>query len=59
MPDAAFDYAKTHCAQCKYGWRRDLTDGAEIMICLLDRQPVSRTVTRCNRYNREPDAQAI
>ena len=59
MPETVSDYAKTHCAQCKYGWSRDMADGGEFMICLLDRQQVYKTMTRCNRYKRDPDAPTI
>jgi hypothetical protein len=54
MPEAIPDYTKTHCMQCKYGWSRGTSEGAEVLFCLLDRQPVFKNITRCNQYKLDP-----
>ena len=30
------------------------SEGAEILFCLLDRQPVFKNITRCNQYKPDP-----
>ena len=53
-PELLPTYVSTHCAICAYGWTRRGrdADGAECTItwCLLDREPVWRDMTFCDRY---------
>jgi hypothetical protein len=44
------DFATTHCSQCQAGWTRTGVDGAKIIVCLLDREPVLATMTDCDRF---------
>ena len=57
MPET--DYAKTHCTQCKYGWSRGMSEGPEILFCLLDKKPVPKNMAHCNRYELKPESRAI
>ena len=44
------DFAVTHCMRCEAGWTRSGADGAKVIICLLDREPVLTNMTDCDRY---------
>ena len=44
------DFACTHCMQCTAGWTRRGENGAQIVVCLLDQQPVLTNMTDCDRY---------
>ena len=44
------DFALTHCMRCQAGWTRLGENGAKIIVCLLDREPVLTTMTDCDRY---------
>ncbi|MGO9475871.1 MAG: hypothetical protein ACLPWS_21060 [Rhodomicrobium sp.] len=43
------DFATTHCMNCEAGWTRE-GEGARIVICLLDREPVLPSLTDCDRF---------
>jgi hypothetical protein len=47
---ASTDYATTHCMRCQAGWTRQGADGAKVIVCLLDREPVFANMTDCDRY---------
>jgi hypothetical protein len=51
------DFATTHCMKCEYGWTRRGADGAKIVVCLLDREPVLPSMTDCDRF--EPKEEAV
>ncbi len=44
------DFAITNCMQCQAGWTRCGENGAKIIVCLLDREPVLTTMPACDRY---------
>ena len=44
------DFAVTHCMRCEAGWTRHLEGGKKAIVCLLDREPVLRNMTSCDRY---------
>jgi hypothetical protein len=50
-PDA---FAAQYCVKCKAGWTRAAKNGA-LTVCLLDREPILRGMTDCDRY--EPKEQ--
>ena len=43
-------FATSHCANCAAGWTRTGKDGGQLIVCLLDREPVLPDMTGCNRY---------
>ena len=45
-PDA---FAAQYCTRCKAGWTRTGRNGA-LTVCLLDREPVLRGMTDCDRF---------
>jgi hypothetical protein len=51
------DFVTTHCMNCAAGWTRQGENGAKIVVCLLDREPVLNTMTDCDRF--EPREEAI
>jgi len=44
------DFALTHCMKCEAGWTRRGKDGAKVIFCLLDREPVWSNMTDCDRF---------
>lgn len=44
------EFVKTHCKICAAGWVRTGQEGAEVIVCLLDREPVKAGLTGCNRF---------
>jgi hypothetical protein len=36
--------------RCEAGWTRSGQNGARIIVCLLDREPVLNTMTDCDRF---------
>jgi hypothetical protein len=48
-PGTPTDFATTHCMQCEAGWTRS-GQGASVIICLLDREPVFTNMTSCDHY---------
>jgi hypothetical protein len=51
------NFATTHCMNCEAGWTRKGPDGAKVVVCLLDREPVLPSMTDCDRF--EPKAEAV
>jgi hypothetical protein len=49
-------FAASHCVQCKAGWTRSGKDGARLVVCLLDREPVLLDMVDCDRYEANPAA---
>ena len=47
-PSTAFP--RTHCMRCEAGWTRSGQNGARVIVCLLDREPVLNTMTDCDRF---------
>jgi hypothetical protein len=43
------DFAITHCTKCEAGWSR-CGQGASVIVCLLDREPVFTNMTSCDHY---------
>ena len=52
-------YAATHCKNCAAGWTRTGTEGGELTICLLDREPVLANMTNCDRFERKEEGVSI
>jgi hypothetical protein len=50
------DFATTHCMKCEAGWTRKGPDGAIVVVCLLDREPVLPSMTDCDRFQRREEA---
>ena len=50
LPLEVSDFAVTHCMRCEAGWTRHLEGGRKAIVCLLDREPVLRNMTSCDRY---------
>jgi hypothetical protein len=46
FPDA---FAAHYCVRCKAGWTRAGRNGA-LTVCLLDREPVLKGMTDCDRF---------
>ncbi len=44
------NFATARCMQCQAGWTRQGDNGAMVVVCLLDREPVITTMTACDRY---------
>lgn len=51
-------FAKTHCAICAAGWVRIGQEGAEVIVCLLDREPVKAGLMGCNKFEL-PEAEPL
>jgi hypothetical protein len=47
---APASFAVTHCRKCAAGWTRTLSDAGVVTVCLLDREPVLKNMTHCDRY---------
>jgi len=45
-------YAASHCRNCESGWTRTGTEGGEVTVCLIDRQPVLANMIKCDRFER-------
>ena len=43
-------FAADHCLNCEMGWTRTGAEGAVLMVCLLDREPVLAEMTDCDHY---------
>jgi len=43
------DFAVSHCMNCAAGWTRS-GQGANVVVCLLDREPVFTNMTSCTRF---------
>jgi hypothetical protein len=43
-------YAVSHCMTCAAGWTRTAADGKQVIVCLLDREPVWQEMTDCDRF---------
>jgi len=48
-------FALTHCMNCALSWTRGGKDGGDLVICLLDREPVLDDMVRCSRFEAQPD----
>ena len=47
-------FAQSHCMNCALSWTRGGKDGGDLVICLLDREPVLDDMVRCDRYEAKP-----
>ncbi|MGB7918408.1 MAG: hypothetical protein WCF79_24475, partial [Rhodomicrobium sp.] len=48
-PGKPTDFATSHCMKCAAGWTRG-GQGANVVVCLLDREPVFTNMTSRNRF---------
>lgn len=53
------EFARTHCMNCAAGWTRSGDDGARLIVCLLDREPVLTNMTSCDRYEPKEELQHL
>ncbi len=53
------EYARTHCMNCAAGWTRSGEDGARLIVCLLDREPVLTNMTSCDRFEPKEELQHL
>jgi hypothetical protein len=51
-------YAASHCTTCAMGWTRTGTEGGQLTICLLDREPVLLDMKNCDRFEPKDAAKA-
>ncbi len=43
-------FSETHCKNCQAGFMRTTSEGKTYLMCLIDREPVLRNLTTCNKY---------
>jgi hypothetical protein len=48
-------FALSHCMNCALSWTRGGKEGGDLVICLLDREPVLDDMVRCSRFEVQPD----
>ena len=48
-------FGLSHCMNCALSWTRDGDNGAALVICLLDHEPVLDAMKGCSRFEEQPD----